>query len=168
MIVATFLAALQGVGIPLFSLLWGSLVDTLVGGQDAVEAAKTVMLQFLYLALGVLFTGWGSYTCWTITGMRQSIECRKLYLQRLLRQEIAWFDSQKQEQISLRFSADCVTYEKAIGENFFNIIMVLSMTGSGIIVSFLHGWLMSLVLLGSLPVLVLSYYLYGKAVSSKN
>ena len=80
MIAATFLAALQGVGIPLFSLLWGSLVDTLVGGQDAVEAAKTVMLQFLYLALAVLLTGWGSYTCWTITGMRQSVECRKLYL----------------------------------------------------------------------------------------
>lgn len=29
--VGIFLAALQGVGMPIFSLLWGNLVDTLVG-----------------------------------------------------------------------------------------------------------------------------------------
>jgi ATP-binding cassette, subfamily B (MDR/TAP), member 1 len=126
------------------------------------------MLQFLYLGLAVLFTGWGSYVCWTITGMRQSVECRNLYLQKLLRQEITWFDSQKQEQISLRFSADCLTYEKAIGDNLFNIVLIISMMGSGIVISFLHGWLMALVILGSLPVLVFSFYLYGKVVSTKN
>lgn len=165
MIIGTILAAIQGVGIPLFSLIWGNLVDTLVGGQDPVEAAKTVMIQFLYLGLAVLFTGWGSYVCWTTTGMWQSIECRRLYLQSLFRQEIAWFEVQKQEQIFLKFSSDCVTYEKAIGDNFFNIILIISMMGSGIVISFIHGWLMSLVILGSLPFLVLSYYLYGKAVS---
>jgi ATP-binding cassette subfamily B (MDR/TAP) protein 1 len=123
------------------------------------------MFQLFYLALGVLFTGWGSYVCWTTTCMRQSIECRRLYLQRLFRQEIAWFDLQKQEQISLKFSADCATYEKAIGENFFNMLLLISMMGSGIIVAFLHGWLMSLVILGSVPFLVMGYYLYGKAAS---
>lgn len=90
------LAALNGIGIPLFSLLWGDLVDSLMNSSEALDKAKSVMLDFVYLGIGVFFAGWGSFTCWMITGSRQSIECRKLYLQKLLKQEIAWFDTKNQ------------------------------------------------------------------------
>lgn len=80
MSVGAILAILQGIGIPMFSLLWGNLVDSLMNSSEALNKAKSVMLDFIYLGIGVFFAGWGSFTCWMITGSRQSIECRKLYL----------------------------------------------------------------------------------------
>lgn len=67
------LASLNGIGIPLFSLLWGNLVDSLMISSEALDKAKSVMLNFVYLGIGVFFSGWGSFSCWMITGSRQSI-----------------------------------------------------------------------------------------------
>lgn len=70
--------------------------------------------------------------------------------------------------MSLRFSNDCITYEKAIGENYFSLVMTSAMMIAGIVIAFVHGWLLSLVLLATLPFLIYAYYIYGKASANKN
>jgi len=52
---------------------------------------------------------------WTIVGEKQAIKCRKEYFRSLLRQDIAWFDMQKQAALATDFEADSMTFQMAVG-----------------------------------------------------
>ena len=56
-------------------------------------------------------------SCWTIAGERQTTRIRSLYLQSVLRQEIAFFDVEMTTgQVVSRMSGDTVLVQDAIGE----------------------------------------------------
>jgi ATP-binding cassette subfamily B (MDR/TAP) protein 1 len=86
MAVGTVCACAMGTALPAFALLWGSMTNSFGNNDTMVEAAKQVMLQFIYIGLGALVAGWGMFGCWMITGDRQGIACRKQYLKSLLKQ----------------------------------------------------------------------------------
>lgn len=87
MIVGTIAAIIMGAALPVFALLWGNITDSfLATGQDMVDAAATVLYQFLGIGVGVFFAGFLMFACWMIAGERQAIQCRKEYLKSLLRQ----------------------------------------------------------------------------------
>lgn len=46
--------------------------------------------------------------------------------------------------------------------------MISAMLIAGIVIAFIHGWLLSLVVFAVLPFLVYSYYGFGKASASKD
>lgn len=56
-------------------------------------------------------------SCWTITGERQSARIRRLYLQAILRQDIAFFDEKVSTgEIIEKMSSDTNLIHDAIGE----------------------------------------------------
>jgi ATP-binding cassette subfamily B (MDR/TAP) protein 1 len=73
------------------------------------------MFIFFAIAAGVLVAGWVMFAGWMIAGERQSIACRKAYLQSLLRQEIGWFDVINQSELSSKFATDCFSYQGGLG-----------------------------------------------------
>ena len=42
-----------------------------------MENAKAAMLKFVYVAIGLVISGWGMYGCWMVAGERQAVACRK-------------------------------------------------------------------------------------------
>lgn len=87
MIVGTIAALVMGAAMPVFALLWGDVTDSfLQSGQDMVDAAATVLYQFIGIGVGVFIAGFLMFGCWMISGERQGIKCRKEYLKSLLRQ----------------------------------------------------------------------------------
>ena len=64
------------------------------------------------------------FACWMITGERQGVACRKDYLKSLLRQEIGWFDTINQSELSTKFATDCFAFQGAIGEKMSSIIEI--------------------------------------------
>lgn len=56
-------------------------------------------------------------SCWTVTGERQSTRLRSLYLEAVLRQDIAFFDVEMTTgEAASRMSADTVLIQDALGE----------------------------------------------------
>lgn len=108
------------------------------------------------------------FACWMIAGERQSIACRKAYLGSLLRQEIGWFDTINQSELATKFATDCFAFQGAIGEKVSTLIMTLSMFVSGFIIAFIYGWLMTLVIATTLPVMGLGGYLFMSAIAGKD
>lgn len=104
---------------------------------------------------------------WMITGERQSITCRKRYLKALLSQEIGWFDYVNQAEISSQFSTDTLAFQAAVSDKIPLVLYVISMGVSGLIVSFIKGWLLALVLLGVFPLVIGSVYLCMYNIQSK-
>lgn len=166
--IGLFASMCNGAALPLFALLWGNMVDSFKTKEEMVDQAREMLLLFIYIGLGAATTGWIMITCWLTAGERQSIECRKQYLKSLLKQEIGWFDTLNQAEISSQFSADTIAYQEGISDKVPLVVYVISMAISGLTVSFIRGWMLTLVLLAIFPILVGAMYLYINNVHNKN
>lgn len=86
----------------------------------------------------------------------------------LLRQEIGWFDVINQSELAGKFSTDCFAFKGALGEKVSNIIMCLSMFISSFSIAFAYGWLMTLVVLASMPFIGLGGLIFATASAKKS
>ncbi|MED6222158.1 ATP-binding cassette, sub-B (MDR TAP), member 4 [Stylosanthes scabra] len=158
MFVGTISAVGNGVSIPLMSVLIGDTIDAfgLNGSnkQVAHEVSK-VSLKFLCLGIAVFLAGFLQVACWVITGERQAARIRGLYLKAILRQDVGFFDKETNTgEVIGRMSGDTILVQEAMGEKVGQLIQYVSNFSGGLTIGFIKGWLLTLVLLSSLPPLV--------------
>lgn len=100
MIFGAVCASALGASYPMFSFLWGNMIDSFVIVQNnpsnqsltpstivnpnIVDGTRTILIEFIYLGIGACLAGWAMFTTWMIAGSRQATQCRKQYLQKLL------------------------------------------------------------------------------------
>ncbi|VAH78678.1 unnamed protein product [Triticum turgidum subsp. durum] len=92
-----------------------------------------------------------------MAGERQSARIRSLYLKSVLRQDIAFFDTEMTtgEAVS-RMSSDTVIIQDALGEKAGKLVQLTSAFFGGFIIAFTKGWLLTLVMLTSLPLVAIA------------
>ena len=167
-VVGTICAMALGTTLPSFAILWGDITNSLGGGGDIVAAGRKVLYNFFEIGAGAFVVGFGMVSCWMISGERQSIACRKVYLRSLLKQEIGWFDTINQSELAAKFSTDCLAFQGAIGEKVGTLIMTISMGFVGFIIAFLHGWMMTLIVAVSLPFIAIGGIIFATAAGNKD
>ncbi|KAJ4849542.1 hypothetical protein Tsubulata_048249, partial [Turnera subulata] len=95
--------------------------------------------------------------CWMITGERQATTIRSLYLKTILRQDIAYFDTETTTgEVIGRMSGDTVLIQEAMGEKVGKCIQLATTFFGGFTVAFVKGWLLAVVMLSSIPLLVIA------------
>ncbi|KAK4855466.1 hypothetical protein QYF36_007689 [Acer negundo] len=171
----TIAAVGNGMCMPLMAMLLGDLIDS--AGQTAstkvlVHGVCEVSLKFVYLALGSSIASFFQVACWMVTGERQAAQIRGLYLKTILRQDIGFFDNETSTgEIVERMSGDTILIQDAMGEKAGKFIQMLSSFIGGFVMAFVKGWLLTLVMLSSIPPLVISgalmIKLIGKLASSR-
>ncbi|CAH1453217.1 unnamed protein product [Lactuca virosa] len=160
MIIGTITAIGGGISMPLQTLLFGELIDTFGDTTDnkaIVHAVSKVSLKYVYLALGSGIAAFSQVLCWMITGERQAARIRSLYLKTILRQDVGFFDQEsKTGEIVERMTSDTVIIQAAMGEKVGKFIQLTSTFFGGFVIAFSKGWLLSIALLSTIPVLVIS------------
>ncbi|KAJ8650270.1 hypothetical protein MRB53_003293 [Persea americana] len=160
MIVGTVAAVANGVALPLMALLMGEVVNAFGGtanNHDVVEKVSKVSLKFTYLAVGSGLASFLQVACWMITGERQAARIRNLYLKTILRQDIAFFDKETNTgEVIGRMSGDTVRIQEAMGEKVGKFIQLVSTFIGGFVIAFVQGWLLTLVMLASIPPIVVA------------
>uniref|UniRef100_A0A5B7CEH4 Putative ABC transporter B family member 11 n=1 Tax=Davidia involucrata TaxID=16924 RepID=A0A5B7CEH4_DAVIN len=160
MIVGTIGAIGNGVCMPLMTILFGELVDSFgqtQNNKDVVHVVSKVSLKFVYLALGTGAAAFLQVSCWMVTGERQAARIRSLYLQTILRQDVAFFDKETNTgEVVGRMSGDTVLIQDAMGEKVGKFIQLVSAFFGGFVIAFIRGWLLTLVMLSSIPPLVIA------------
>ena len=73
-----------------------------------------------------------------------------------------------QTELASKFAKDTFAFQGAIGEKISTLIMTIGTLISGFVFAFVTGWLMTLVLLASLPALAIAGVLYMKAIGDKD
>ncbi|KZV40214.1 hypothetical protein F511_27600 [Dorcoceras hygrometricum] len=149
----------NGLCLPLMTVLFGELIDSF--GQNTptntVSVVSEVALKFVYLALGCGAAAFLQVACWMITGERQAARIRNLYLRTILQQEVAFFDKEANTgEVVGRMSGDTVLIQDAMGEKVGKCIQLVATFLGGFVIAFIKGWLLTLVMLSSIPPLVLS------------
>ncbi|KAJ4721874.1 ABC transporter B family protein [Melia azedarach] len=159
MTVGTIAAIGKGLCQPFLTLLMGSLANAFgqnVNLQQLIHDVSKASLNFVYFAIVFGLVGFLQVTCWVITGERQAARIRSLYLKTILRQDIAFYDMETHTgEIIQRMSGDTVLIQDALGEKVGKLIELSAAFIGGFVVAFIKGWLLTLIMLSSIPALFL-------------
>ncbi|KAL6292834.1 hypothetical protein ACE6H2_000976 [Prunus campanulata] len=169
MSVGTISAIGNGVCMPLMTIIFGDVVNSFGGtenNKEVVDAVTKVALKYVYLAVGAASASFLQMSCWMVTGERQAARIRSLYLKTILRQDVGFFDKETNTgEIVGRMSGDTVLIQEAMGEKVGKFIQLIATFVGGFVIAFVKGWLLTLVMLSSIPLLVLSGAIIGIIIS---
>ncbi|PRQ39662.1 putative xenobiotic-transporting ATPase [Rosa chinensis] len=160
MSVGTISAIGNGMCLPLMTVIMGDVINSFGesgNSNKVVDTVSKVALKFVYLALGAAAASFLQMSCWMITGERQAARIRFLYLKTILRQDVGFFDKETSTgEVIGRMSGDTVLIQEAMGEKVGTCIQLFATFFGGFIIAFVKGWLLTLVMLSSIPALVIS------------
>ncbi|VAH22125.1 unnamed protein product [Triticum turgidum subsp. durum] len=168
MLVGTVAALASGMSQVVMSIIFGRMVDAFGGATRGTILPRVdkVVLEFVYLAIGTWPACFLQISCWTVTGERQAARFRSLYLKSVLRQDMAFFDTEiKGGQVVFGTSADTILIQDAIGEKVGKFLQLLTTFIGGFTVAFIKGWLLTLVMLSTIPPLIVAAAIVSKMLS---
>ncbi|CAN6278442.1 unnamed protein product [Urochloa humidicola] len=168
MAVGAAAAAANGLAMPFLTFIMGDLVDAFGAADRAgvVHVVSKVAVRFVYVAIASGVAAFLQVSCWMVTGERQAARIRGLYLETILRQDISFFDADTSTgEIIERMSSDTVLIQEAIGEKVGKFLQLISTFLGGFIIAFARGWLLSIVMLSSIPPVVISAGVMSLVVS---
>ncbi|KAK9934153.1 hypothetical protein M0R45_021307 [Rubus argutus] len=150
----------NGLCMPLMTIVMGDVINSFGetrNHKEVADAVSKVALKFVYLALGAATVSFLQMSCWMITGERQAARIRTLYLKTILRQDVGFFDKEiNSGEIVGRMSGDTVLIQEAMGEKVGSFIQLVATFIGGFVIAFTKGWLLTLVMLSSIPPLIFS------------
>ncbi len=156
MIIGTIGACGAGAILPVLSVLMGDFADKV--NDTTGNTSKAIGdLALLFLFLGIAY-GVGSYLSvglFMIASERQAKRVRALYLEGLLRQEVAWHDLQNTGNMAVKLTSETRRFQDGLGDKFAMVIQQLACFIAGLIIAFVKGWELSLVVLSTVPLMVI-------------
>ncbi|CAN1353151.1 ABC transporter B family member 11 [Linum perenne] len=159
MIVGTIGSIGNGLAMPLMTIIMGQTINSFGMnqiGSDVVHAISKVSVKYVYLAIGAAVASFLEVTCWMVTGERQAARIRRLYLQTILRQDVAFFDSETSTgEVIGRMSGDTVLIQEAMGEKVGKFLQLIATFFGGFAIAFIKGWRLAVVMLSAIPLLVI-------------
>ncbi|PIA36654.1 hypothetical protein AQUCO_03300102v1 [Aquilegia coerulea] len=169
MVVGTIASVVNGISMPVMTLLLGDLTDAFgqnANTDDTLRVVSKVALKFVILGIVAGIASFFEMACWMITGERQASRIRNLYLKTILRQDVAFFDKETNTgEVVGRMSGDTVLIQDAMGEKVGKFIQLFATFIGGYVIAFIKGWLLTLVMLASIPPLAISGALMFIAVT---
>ncbi|WOL14628.1 ABC transporter B family member 8 [Canna indica] len=131
---------------------------------DFMQNVEKYCLYFVYLGLAVLVVAYMEGYCWSRTSERQVLKIRHKYLEAILRQEVAFFDSQEAttSEIINSISKDTSLIQEVLSEKVPLFIMHSTIFISGLAFSIYFSWRLSLVALPLVLLLIIPGLIYGK------
>ncbi|KAI9195310.1 hypothetical protein LWI28_013695 [Acer negundo] len=159
MIVGTLSAIIGGLAQPLMSVIFGEIVDSFgtATPDNVVGVVSKASLKFVYLAIAAGIAAFLQVSCWMSTGERQAARIRGLYLSTILRQDIAFFDTETTAgEVIGRMSGDTILIQEAMGEKVGKFLQLMSTFIGGFVIGFVKGWQLAIVLLGCIPLMAIA------------
>ncbi|XP_058748893.1 ABC transporter B family member 9-like [Vicia villosa] len=157
MIIGNISAIANGMSQPIMTLILGRIINAF-GNTDPHHTLKQVSkasLLFVYLAVGTGIVSFLQVSCWMVTGERQAARIRSLYLKTILKQDIAFFDTETNTgEVIGRMSGDTILIQDAMGEKVGKFTQLVTSFFGGFVVAFIKGWRLAVVLLACVPCVV--------------
>ena len=93
--------------------------------------------------------------CFSVSGERLTTRLRSLTFKAMLRQEIGWFDQERNSSgiLTTRLAIDASNIQGATGSRLATIMEVVTTCLFSLIIAFVYSWPTALVVLGSFPIM---------------
>ena len=172
----TLAAVLAGAILPSISLVMGNVAAAFSGNSSVDPDGSASILQTMsviaaivsMIALSLFVFAYMFYAFWQHLAAHITLGLRRRYIAALMKQEIAYFEINKVEQIPAQIAEIFETVQSSIGDKIATFIFSISACLSGIIYALFYGWAYALACVAYLPFLLMILVVFGLAVKKIN
>ncbi|KAI5864665.1 P-loop containing nucleoside triphosphate hydrolase protein [Durotheca rogersii] len=163
MAVSGLCAIAGGAALPLMTVIFGNLQNTFQGYflgtisyDDFQDEIASLVLYFVYLAIGEFVTVYVATVGFIYTGEHISAKVRQHYLESCMRQNIGFFDKLGAGEVTTRITADTNLIQDGISEKVGLTLTAVSTFISAFVIGFVFYWKLTLILVSVIVALMLN------------
>ena len=160
--VGSLAACAAGCLFPVFALILSRLLDVFYQPPGPRMERGAILWSMLFFALGggMLCITTTQQTAAGVVGQRCVHRVRTHALAAALRQEVAFFDDQRNSSGALagRLAGDAAVLRVLVADGVFAVATSIASLVAGMVIAFIGGWQLTLVMLGVMPLIMASYY----------
>uniref|UniRef100_A0A4W3JWN7 ATP-binding cassette sub-family B member 5 n=1 Tax=Callorhinchus milii TaxID=7868 RepID=A0A4W3JWN7_CALMI len=154
---------------PAFAVLFAKIITIFTGTDPDVIKKNADLYCILFFVIGIIsfFTYFLQGYMFGKSGETLTMKLRYMAFKAMLRQEIAWFDDDRNNTgaLTTRLATDASQIQTAVGERMGLIAQNIATMGGSTILSFIFGWQLTLVVLLIMPILVVAGMIEMKSLS---
>ncbi len=164
MLIGSLFALANGVSLLFYSFPFAQLINALNPLNPAEQIVNQALQAFKLFGLNsliVFVNSWVMSTAWSISSERQMSKARLQYFRALLEQDTAWYNKERPAQLCANMYEQIERVHHSLVHNVTSMLLKISLGLSGVIISLVTGWAMTLVILGFLPLMILAGHCFA-------
>ncbi len=168
LIVGVIGACMVGTVFPVLGFLISQMLEVFFNDDPQEMQRLARMWGLLFFGVGI-FNGLGGFMRrygFAVVTERLAARVRAMTYARMARREIAYFDQPANSAASLstRLATDCLAVKSLVGESMGMIISQITTLAVSLILAFTASWELSLVMMGLIPLIGLSFGMQMKFI----
>ncbi|KAK4803765.1 hypothetical protein SAY86_003582 [Trapa natans] len=147
---------------PTFAIVMSNMIEVFYYRNYASMERKTKEYVFIYIGAGLyaVVAYLIQHYFFSIMGENLTTRVRRMMLAAILRNEVGWFDEEEHNSslVAARLATDAADVKSAIADRISVILQNMTSLLTSFIVAFVIEWRVSLLILGTFPLLVLANF----------
>ncbi|CAO2816270.1 unnamed protein product [Amaranthus hypochondriacus] len=147
---------------PTFAIVMSNMIEVFYYRNYASMERKTKEFVFIYIGAGLyaVVAYLIQHYFFSIMGENLTTRVRRMMLAAIMRNEVGWFDEEEHNSslLAARLATDAADVKSAIAERISVILQNMTSLLTSFIVAFIVEWRVSLLILGTFPLLVLANF----------